>query len=369
MAAPMSTERRREPLPVEAPLQRVTLLFRSLGWLWMLILVVVALAADDVERPAVALAAMFVATVWTGVTYWAAGSGNLGRIWFVLADGAVALAIGAASTLADANDLFHGGYPLSWIAVAAYGGGIRWALPASFVLAAEQVVVHAVDGRGVVAATGSLVFVVTAIILGWAFDSLRKLDRALDTEQRARVRFEERVELANRLHDSVLQTLIALRREADDPRQVRYLARRQERQLRATISEYRSPFDPSVRVELQRICDEVEDVHQVEIDAVIRGDAPCSDEARSILGGASEALINAAKHAEVGRVDLYAELEEDYIELFVRDRGHGFDPAALSGGRGLQHSLQERVVAVGGTVHIASEVGAGTEVAIAWRAQ
>ena len=176
---------------------------------------------------------------------------------------------------------------MSWIAVAAYGGGMRWALPASFVLAAEQVAVHIEDGRGIVAATGSLVFIVTAIILGWAFDSLRALDRALTVEQRARVRFEERVELANRLHDSVLQTLIALRREADDPRQVRYLARRQERQLRGTISEYRSPHDPSARVELQRICDEVEDVHQIEVDTVIQENRSVSREG---LLGAHEGM-------------------------------------------------------------------------------
>lgn len=117
--------------------------------------------------------------------------------------------------------------------------------------------------------------------------------------------------MANRLHDSVLQTLVVLRRDATDAPQVRYLARRQERELRRTIDEYRSPYDNSLRAALLSICGEVEDLYRVEVDAVIRGDA-----------------------------------EMD------------------SAGHGLKNSLLARVEAAGGTATVTSEAGEGTEVAI-----
>ena len=186
---------------------------------------------------------------------------------------------------------------------------------------------------------------------------------SLAHEQQERARFEERAELAKRLHDSVLQTLIALRREAGDERQVRYLARRQERELRSTIDEYRSPYDPSLRAALLHHCGEVEDMYKVEIDAVIRGDAGVDERYGLLVNAFREALINAAKHSGRLDVDVYAELSESRAEVFVRDRGAGFELEATTG-RGLMHSMSQPVEAVGGVVEIKSAPNAGTEVMI-----
>lgn len=361
-------------LPVDGTLRRIVVLFRLLGWGWMAILVLLLPVDDPEANMVIAGGTLAIVTAWTAYTVWAAARGEqLSSAWFVLVDIAIALLAGAATTLSGAEDLFHGGYPMSTLAVTAYAFNFRATLAAAFVLAGEQLVVHIVDGRGVLPAVGSVTFVVFGILLGWAFDNLRLQERRrlqvqeeLVEANAARIRHEERIDLANRLHDSVLQTLTALRRDAEDPSQVRYLARRQERLLRGTISEYRSEFEHSMRAAVQGMCDEVEDLHRTEIDSVIRGDAELDRDREAILAASREALINAVKHSGADTIDLYAELAGDRVQVFVRDRGKGFDPAVSSTGRGMDHGLRARVEGVGGVVAINTEPGAGTEVEIRW---
>jgi signal transduction histidine kinase len=372
-----------DELAVSGTLRRITILFRLLGWVWLMILAALTLPGDPEASAPVVIATMCLATGWTALTVWMARPSNpLGASWFVIADFVVALAVGAASTIAGAEDLFHGGYPMSTLAVAAYGFGMRGAVTTSLILTAEQAVTHQIDERGLIPAVGSIVFIFVAVILGWAFDNLRAQERRLlqardeldeahraESRQRERVlRQKERLDLANRLHDTVLQTLGVLRRDAEDPQQVRYLARRQERQLRRTISEYRSSYSHSARAALQGICDEIEDVYRIEIDAVIRGDADMEHCCEAVLAAAREALVNSAKHSGVDKVDLYAELDTDRTRIHVKDRGLGFDPATSATGRGLDHGLRQRVHDVGGAVTISSPPEGGTEVAISWEA-
>ena len=56
-----------------------------------------------------------------------------------------------------------------------------------------------------------------------------------DAERAARIRVEERDEMAARVHDSVLQTLALIQRHAAEPRKVAAYARRQERELRTWL--------------------------------------------------------------------------------------------------------------------------------------
>ena len=361
----------RPPLPVDATLRRVAVIFRLLGWAWMTLLAVVTLIDDDKADPAVVAVSLALVTVWTGVTLAVRHSHNiLSSSTFVVADGLVAVFALASGSIAESEHLFSGGYPMSWLGIAAYAWGIRGAVAGSVVLAVEQGIVEYLADRPAVPIAGSVTFVVFAIVAGWGFTALRRADRArldafeeLTEEQRARARFEERAEMANRLHDSVLQTLIAIRRESDDEGQVRYLARRQERELRGTIDEYRSPFARSLRAQLLQNCAEVEDLYRVEIDAVVRGDGPADGAATAVVIAAREALINAAKHSGQLAIDLYAVLGESHIEVFVRDRGRGFDPASAAAG-GIAHSLKGPVERVGGTVRLRSAPGKGTEVVI-----
>ena len=74
-------------------------------------------------------------------------------------------------------------------------------------------------------------------------------------------------------------------------------------------------------------------------------------------------MHNAAKHAGTGRVDVYAEVDDAAVDVFVRDRGRGFDPAAVPEDRyGVRHSILDRMERHGGTAEVRSTPGEGTEV-------
>jgi signal transduction histidine kinase len=73
--------------------------------------------------------------------------------------------------------------------------------------------------------------------------------------------------------------------------------------------------------------------------------------------------VNAAIHSGDPGVSLYAEVEDRGVEVFVRDRGRGFDLAADRGGRrGITQSIVGRLERIGGTAEIVSSPGNGVEV-------
>ncbi len=93
------------------------------------------------------------------------------------------------------------------------------------------------------------------------------------------------------------------------------------------------------------------------------GDCPFSEPLRAIVNAAREALVNAAKHAGTGKVDLYVEITPAAVEVFVRDRGVGFDPADVPEDRmGVRGSIVDRMDRHGGTAEVRSTQGEGTEV-------
>ena len=87
------------------------------------------------------------------------------------------------------------------------------------------------------------------------------------------------------------------------------------------------------------------------------------DDLAALVAAAREAMVNAAKHAGVAEVSVYAEVEPDEVEVFVRDRGAGFDPDAVPDDRhGLAESIRGRMDRHGGTVTVRTRPGEGTEV-------
>jgi enoyl-CoA hydratase/carnithine racemase len=108
---------------------------------------------------------------------------------------------------------------------------------------------------------------------------------------------------------------------------------------------------------------EVEAVSELTVDPVVVGDAPL-DEGLTALGAATrEALVNAAKHSGATSADLYTEVTPQRVAVFVRDRGAGFDPAAVPADRfGVRHSIEDRMRRHGGTAEVRSAPGEGTEV-------
>ena len=238
---------------LEATLRRMVVVFRFLGWIWMLLLVIVTLSQDELPpRLSIVYGAVALATVWVFLTWYMSRkrpTAMSGTGWFLL-DSVAMLAIGAASVASGATELFHGGLPLSYVFVGALWGGLSGSLIAALFLAVEQFAVHIIADLGAVRAAGSIIFFIVASIVGWTFDRLRDYDIArqkvegeLAAQQSAIAVHETRLQLVDRLHDSVLQTFHAIRMGADDPAQSRYLARRQERELRRNIDEWQSEFD------------------------------------------------------------------------------------------------------------------------------
>jgi signal transduction histidine kinase len=98
---------------------------------------------------------------------------------------------------------------------------------------------------------------------------------------------------------------------------------------------------------------------------VLVGDVDVDEQVAALIAAAREALVNAARHAKVPTVSLFAEVEEDSISVFVRDRGAGFDPSAVDGDRqGVRGSIIGRMDRHGGHAEIRSSPGEGTEVAL-----
>jgi signal transduction histidine kinase len=190
-----------------------------------------------------------------------------------------------------------------------------------------------------------------------------RLVRGLSAERAERIRSQERAEVAAHLHDSVLQTLALMQRRVDDPREVAALARRQERELRAWLNGRRAAGDATVASALEGAAAEVEEAHGVPVEVVAVGDAPLDPRAEALVAAAREALVNAAKFAGDGPVSLYAEVAPERIEVFVRDRGPGFDPATVPDDRrGVRESIVGRMTRHGGRAAVHRAPGGGTEV-------
>ncbi|MBB3039675.1 ATP-binding protein [Hoyosella altamirensis] len=191
--------------------------------------------------------------------------------------------------------------------------------------------------------------------------------RALNEERAARIRTEERDEIASHLHDSVLQTLALIQKRSERPAEVQRLARMQERELRRWLFSAESDSPESLAAALKSLAGEVEDQYGVTIQPVTVGDLRISDSPShvALLGAAREALVNAAKHSGESNIDLFAEVEPQKVSVFVRDRGKGFDPEGVPSDRqGLAKSVRQRVERRGGSVDIRTALGKGTEVRI-----
>lgn len=193
--------------------------------------------------------------------------------------------------------------------------------------------------------------------------ALRRSTDDLFDERRLRIRSEEKAEMAAHLHDSVLQTLTLIQRQSEDTAVVG-LARQQERELRSWLFDDRA-LNPNLgfRSELERLMGDVENRHRVPIEIVVVGDTTVAGDVPALLGAAREAATNAAKHSKANRIDVYAEVQPERIELFVRDQGIGFDPTLVDGDRkGVRESIVARMERHGGSATIHSTLGAGTEV-------
>jgi signal transduction histidine kinase len=227
------------------------------------------------------------------------------------------------------------------------------------------VVFWPVSGAGFGALIGGLLYSLIALA-GVALvvaPLLWRMFAQLRTERVARIREQERAELAGMVHDQVLHTLALIQRNAADPKEVTRLARGQERTLRNWL--YKPTASPTERfgAAVEEVVAEVEDTYAVAVESVVVGDIDVDESIAALVAASREALVNAARHAKVASVSLYAEVEPGLVSVFVRDRGVGFEMAAVGPDRhGVRGSIVGRMERHGGTAEIRSEPGNGTEV-------
>lgn len=185
----------------------------------------------------------------------------------------------------------------------------------------------------------------------------------LREERVARIREQERAEVAAVVHDQVLHTLALIQRNAADSTSVVRLARGQERSLRSWL--YKPTGSPNERfaAALEQVGAEVEDTYGIGVEIVIVGDADNDDQVAALVAATREALVNAARHAKVSTVSLYAEAEADQLTVYVRDRGAGFNLSTVDDDRhGVSGSIIGRMQRHGGAAVVRSAPGEGTEV-------
>jgi hypothetical protein len=217
-------------------------------------------------------------------------------------------------------------------------------------------------GEAVLAGLAVLIAVALIFAPSW-----RRLARSLAAEQTERIRSQERADVGAHLHDSVLQTLALIQRSTDDPKQVAALARRQERELRGWLAggDSRPPGDRLGGALLEAVAAEVEAAAGGSIEVVAVGDCRLDERSGAVVAAAREAMLNAAKFAGEAPVSVYAELSDERIQVFVRDRGAGFDPTTVPRARhGVRESIVGRMRRIGGRATVRSLPGGGTEVEI-----
>jgi signal transduction histidine kinase len=194
---------------------------------------------------------------------------------------------------------------------------------------------------------------------------------------------QERHRLARDLHDSVTQALYSqtlyaeaaarqLEAGAPEPavehlRQLRHTAQQALREMRLLIFELR-PHALEAEGLAAALKARLESVEaRAGVETVVRIDEALlpPDIETGLYWIAHEALNNALKYADAGRVSVSLMEEAQRLMLEIADDGVGFDPVARSnaGGLGLR-GMQERAASMGGQLTVESRPGAGTTVRV-----
>ena len=297
------------------------------------------------------------------------------------------------------------GHAYSWLVIAMSGQLIvpAWYAPAAvsvpLVLAAPAAYwAGAVQAAGAVSRTTTVATILLAMVAGVHIYGRRALsgraaeaDAALDEADRAASeqyvvlsRNIERREHERLLHDTVLNTLTALARaDPGDTAGVVSRCRRDVALIEAALNDAddadgvtgysRGDMVGRVRAVAAEMRARGLTVH-VAVDASPGPASPAPDipvpVAAAIANAVREALSNVAAHAGTGEAWIEVSFPAPgRLQVTVRDRGAGFDPADVDRTRlGLRRSIAERMADCGGQASIWSAPGQGTVACLSWPA-
>ncbi len=370
--APLMEQR---PAALEPTLLWIVTGYRIFAALWLSILGGVALASEAtaVGKPGVVGGTIVLVLTWSALTtaLRVFKPGLTATWWLVGLDLAISCWTIIAGDVAETIQ-FAGGYPLvgAFTAIYAFGwaGGVAGAAALTATglsrvidgndFAAQDVANSIAHLFSVGAATG------VAAALRTSEHRRAAAEAALEQERTDRIRAEEHAEMAAHLHDSVLQTLALIQRDSGATPDIRGLARHQERELRSWLfsdQESGTGTAGGFRETLVAACSEIEDLGEAKVEVVVVGDSTATVE--PIIRAAREAIRNASKHSGAETISVYGEAGDGAVQVFVKDRGVGFDSALVPESRqGIRESIVSRMERHGGTAEIISQPGAGTEI-------
>ncbi|TYK47962.1 MacS family sensor histidine kinase [Actinomadura decatromicini] len=375
-------------LGLEAALWRAVAVYRVLALGYAA--VVIAMNFGGYAHPAAGWAVLGAMAAWTAYAVHAyADPGR--RRWdrrgwpLLAADLAVAAGCLLATAWVESVQNIQAGrptLPVSWVAAPvlawAVAGGRRVGVLAALVLAAANLLVHALagttGGMGSRTFNGIVLLVFAGLVVGHvvrlALEAEARLARAVELESATR----ERERLARGIHDSVLQVLAMVRRRGGElggeAAELGRLAGEQEAALRSLIGA--SP----VREAGGKTGGEVDlrPLLTAHGSPSVTVSTPATDvrlpahAAREVAAAVAAALDNVRRHCGPGaRAWVLLEDGPGEVTVSVRDDGPGIpagrlDEAAAGGRLGVAQSIRGRVRDLGGTVSITSAEGEGTEI-------
>ena len=211
----------------------------------------------------------------------------------------------------------------------------------------------------------------TGAALGYLSRLAVRAQQALDRGTRLEAAARERDRLARDIHDSVLQVLARVQRQGlaagGEAAELGRLAGEQEAALRALVGVGAANPEPSTGLRDIRVLISALSGATVTVAAPATPVILPSHTAEELLLALRAALDNVTRHCPPGtRVWILIEDEPAQITVSLRDDGPGFAPghldkAADSGRLGVAQSIKGRIRELGGTAHIHSVPGEGTE--------
>jgi signal transduction histidine kinase len=245
--------------------------------------------------------------------------------------------------------------------------------------------------RGTEGLYAVLFYSVTFVVCGFFGFTIQQVERARDRNQQlvdelqaTQIKLqelavvEERNRLARDLHDSVKQQVFAIsmqlgaahalldkEHQAYGPvEEAERLARQAGAELTTLIRELRPPplESKTLAVALQDYITEWSRRNNIETSINIDNDLPLSvNEEEAFFRVVQEALSNIARHSQATQVSVELVHVDSEILFCIVDTGKGFDTKLVEMGVGL-HSMRERLMKIGATCQVQSEVGRGTQI-------
>lgn len=205
---------------------------------------------------------------------------------------------------------------------------------------------------------------------------LREERFLLEQEQLKRAREEQKLAIADDLHDTLGIALaeaalwqgIGKKAAGDDGRAA---LDRAEKRLQDAVQELRvavatlsdkeiahASIEKLLRARIESLCEASGIALDIQCEAA--SGSLEGNRAHQLVKFAEEAVSNAIRHGKPTKLSLRLSFEES-PHLMIRDDGQGFDPSALHQGHGLS-SLKRRAELLGASLDIRSTVGEGTTV-------